>query len=104
MYLIYNCLVNYTSDCPRISWIDKVGERYATFCGHDIFFLTATTKPSQAMFTVGTLHDRCHCKMFCYIFKNYKSFSVLTHHMLIRYNVLHAPMLPEDVSGDAANL
>ena len=60
MYLIYNRLVNHNSDCPEISQINKVGEKYARFCGHDTFFLTATTKPSQAMFIVGTLNDRCH--------------------------------------------
>ena len=75
MYLIYNYLVNHTPDCPKISQIDKVCERYARFWGHDIFFLTATTKPSQVMFTAGTLHERCHCTMFCCIFKNYKSYT-----------------------------
>ena len=77
MYLIYNYLVNHTPDCPKISQIDKVCERYARFCGHAIFFLTATTKPSHAMFTAGTLHDTCHCIMFCCIFRNYKCISVL---------------------------
>ena len=104
MYLICNRLVNHTSDCPEISQIDKVGDKYVRFCGHDIFFLTATTKPSQAMFTVGTLYDRRHCTMLLLHFQKLQVFLRLTHHMPIRYNALHAPMLPEDVSGDAANL
>ena len=34
----------------------------------------------------------------------YSKITSLTHHMPIRYNMLHAPMLPADVSEDAANL
>ena len=35
-------------------------------------------------------------------FQKLQVFLHLTHHMPIRYNVLHAPMLPADVSEDAA--